>query len=225
MPSKTFTVEGLVCIDCAERIRAAVNQVEGVSDSQVDYATGRLTVLLAGPDLPTEGIARAVRKAGYTLVTGRRRRNGTVPGLARFVLARHQTRLTVVAGLLTLLGLALVVASVPSWAQMALFATAIVVGGIPVARRAFQELRLAHSLGINMLMVIAVAGAALIGEWAEAAILVVLFSLGEALEGYAADRARGALESLLDLAPPLSLKLLPTGETQEVPVAKLANGE
>jgi len=199
--------------------------VEGVRDTQVDYATGTLTVLLAGPDLPTEGIARAVRKAGYTLVTGRRRRNGTVPGLARFVLARHQTRLTVVAGLLTLLGLALVVASVPSWAQMALFATAIVVGGIPVARRAFQELRLSHSLGINMLMVIAVAGAVLIGEWAEAAILVVLFSLGEALEGYAADRARGALESLLDLAPPVSLKLLPTGETREVAVARLAIGD
>ncbi|GAG18321.1 unnamed protein product, partial [marine sediment metagenome] len=142
MPSKTFTVEGLTCTDCAERVRAAVNQVEGVRDSQVDYATGRLTVSLARSNLPLEEITRAVRKAGYTLVTGRRRRNGTVPGLARFVLARHQTRLTVVAGLLTLLGLALVVASVPSWAQMALFATAIVVGGIPVARRAFQELRL-----------------------------------------------------------------------------------
>jgi len=225
MPTKTFIVEGLACADCAERVRAAVNQVDGVRDSQVDHATGRLTVSLAGPELPTEGIARAIRRAGYTLVTDRRRERGAMLGLVQFILSKHHTRLTVVAGVMTLLGLALVVAGGPRWPQMVSFAVAIVVGGIPVARRAFQELRLSHSLGINTLMVIAVVGAALIGEWAEAAILVVLFSLGEALEGYAADRARGALESLLDLAPPVSLKLLPTGETQEVPVAQLAIGD
>jgi len=104
----------------------------------------------------------------------------------------------------------------------ALFAAAIVVGGIPVTRHAFQELWLSRSLGINTLMVIAVVGAVFIGEWAEAAIVVVLFSLGEALEGYATERARGALDSLLDLAPPVALKMLPTGETQEVPVERLA---
>jgi Cd2+/Zn2+-exporting ATPase len=94
-----------------------------------------------------------------------------------------------------------------------------------VARHAFQELWLARSLGINALMVIAVVGAVFIGEWAEAAIVVVLFSLGEALEGYAAEQARSALESLLDLAPPVALKLLPTGKTQEVAVEQLAVGD
>ncbi|OQY20893.1 MAG: hypothetical protein B6I34_08115 [Anaerolineaceae bacterium 4572_32.1] len=105
------------------------------------------------------------------------------------------------------------------------FASAILVGGIPVARHAFQELWLSHSLGINTLMVIAVIGAAIIGEWAEAAIVVVLFALGEALEGYSAEQARGALESLLDLAPPLALKLLPSGEIQEVAVEQLNIGD
>jgi len=55
--------------------------------------------------------------------------------------------------------------------------------------------------------------------------VVVLFSLGEALEGFAAEQARGALESLLDLAPPVALKFLPTGETQEVTVEQLAVGD
>lgn len=55
--------------------------------------------------------------------------------------------------------------------------------------------------------------------------MVVLFALGEALEGYATDRTRSALDSLLDLAPPTALKLLPTGETRETPVEQLTIGE
>jgi Cd2+/Zn2+-exporting ATPase len=94
-----------------------------------------------------------------------------------------------------------------------------------VAHHAWQEVWLSHSLGINALMVIAVVGAALIGEWAEAAIVVVLFSLGEALEGFAAEQARGELEGLLDLAPPVALKLLPAGGIQEVTVEQLAVGD
>ena len=252
MPTKTFTVAGLTCIDCAARVRAAVSQVEGVSDCQVDHAAGTLTVSLAEPDLPTEQIARAVESAGYTLVTDRSKsriepvvatlvaflpgrlksslQNRDLPilGFVRFVFSERGTTLTAVAGLLTLLGLILMVLYSPptlgGLGGAALFAAAIVVGGIPVARHAWQELWLARSLGINTLMVIAVVGAAFIGEWAEAAIVVVLFSLGEALERYAAERARSALDSLLYLAPPVALKILPAGETQETAVEQLAVG-
>jgi len=45
MPTKTFAVEGLTCLDCAARVRAAVSRVEGVDDCQVDHAAGTLTVL------------------------------------------------------------------------------------------------------------------------------------------------------------------------------------
>ena len=253
MPTKTFTVAGLTCIDCAARVRAAVSRVEGVSDCQVDHAAGTLTVSLAEPDLPTEQIARAVESAGYTLVTDRSKsriepvvatlvaflpgrlksslQNRDLPilGFVRFVFSERGTTLTAVAGLLTLLGLILMVLYSPptlgGLGGAALFAAAIVVGGIPVARHAWQELWLARSLGINTLMVVAVVGAVFIGEWAEAAIVVVLFSLGEVLEGYAAERARSALGSLLDLAPPVALKILPTGETQEMAVEQLAVGD
>ena len=245
MPTTTFIVAGLTCADCAARVRAAVSQVDGVSDCQVDHAAGTLTVSLAEPDLPTEQIARAVSAAGYTLVADRRPERRLIlgpalsgaEGFVRFVFSKRETRLTAIAGLLTLLGLALSVAYSPPMPAlskveglgglggMALFAAAIVVGGVPVARHAWQELWLARSLGINTLMVIAVVGAAFIGEWAEAAIVVVLFSLGEALEGFATERARSALGSLLDLAPPMALKILPTGETQETSVERLAVGD
>jgi len=225
MPTKTYTVEGLTCLDCADRVRAAVSQVEGVSDCQVDHATGMLTVSLTTPDLATGEIARAVKAAGYTLGTDGRREGNPILGFVRFILSKRETTMTAVAGLLTLLGLLLAIAGTPPWSRTVLFAAAIVLGGILVVRHAWQEVWLSRSLGINALMVIAVVGAAFIGEWAEAAIVVVLFSLGEALEGYAAEQARGALENLLDLAPPVALKLLPAGDTQEVAVEQVAVGD
>ena len=56
-------------------------------------------------------------------------------------------------------------------------------------------------LDINALMVIAVTGALLIGEWEEAAIVVFLFSVAQWLESQSIDRARAAIRTLLDLAP------------------------
>ncbi len=53
----------------------------------------------------------------------------------------------------------------------------------------------------------------------------MLFSVGEALEGFAAERARGALEALLDLAPPVAFKLDSRGQRIEVPVGDLAPGD
>ena len=225
MSMKTYSVAGLACADCAERVRAAVSHVEGVSDCQVDHAAGTLTVWFALPDPPEEQIGAAVEGTGYALVRDRRREDKPILGFVHFLFSKTETTLVAVSGLLMLLGLMLVAASTPPWSQTVPFAAAILVGGYPVARHAFQELYRSRSLGINTLMVIAVAGAVLIGEWAEAAVVVVLFSLGEALEGFAADQVRGALDHLLDLAPPVALRMLPGGEIQEVPVEKLAIGD
>ena len=225
MPTKTFNVEGLTCTDCAARIQAAVGQVQGVDDCQVDLASGTLTVSLARSDLPTEEIAQVVKAAGYTLSTNRRRSEKPLLGFIRFILSKRDTMLTAVAGLLTLLGLALVVAGAPPWSRTAFFTAAVLAGGVGVAHYAWQEMWVSRSLGINTLMVIAVVGAVFIGEWAEAAIVVVLFSFGEALEGFATEQARGALEGLLELAPPVALRLLPGGDVQEVAVGQLAVGE
>jgi len=224
VPSKTFAVAGLHCIDCAERVQATVSRVDGVSDCQVDYAAGTLTVSVTMPDL-TEQIANAVSSAGYALVTDRRREPRPAGGFVRFIFSERETALVALAGLMILVGLLLGVVGARSWAGTAFFVAAIVVSGVPVARHAYQELWFSHSLGINVLMVIAVIGAGFIGEWAEAAIVVVLFSLGEALEEYASEQARGALDSLLDLAPLVALRIQDSGKTEEVAVERLAIGD
>ncbi len=225
METKTYIVEGLACVDCAGRIQASVGSLEGVQACAVDAATGQLTVQVAAPDFDDAPVVKIVEATGHRLLVGRRRMapHSSIVTFFKFLLSRRETVLTLVAGGLTLLGLLVTIAAQP-WG-FALFALAIALGGWPVARHAYQEVFVAHSLGINALMVIAVVGALVIGEWPEAAIVVVLFAVGEALEGYAAEQARGALESLRDLAPPMALRLSPDGQAEMAPVESLAVGE
>jgi Zn2+/Cd2+-exporting ATPase len=97
---------------------------------------------------------------------------------------------------------------------------AIAAGGwflLPSAWAAVRRLR----PNINLLMVIAVTGATVIGEWAEAATVVVLFGVAEWLEGWADRRARRAVRALLELAPETAL-VKADGKTVEKPVAEVA---
>ncbi len=73
-------------------------------------------------------------------------------------------------------------------------------GGYFTLREALENLR-NRRFEIDTLMLVAAAGAAALGEWAEGALLLVLFSLGHALEHYAMGRARRAIEALAELAP------------------------
>jgi Cd2+/Zn2+-exporting ATPase len=83
---------------------------------------------------------------------------------------------------------------------MGTYLAAIVVGGVPIFRAALAGLRARH-LDMNVLMSAATVGAVGIGEWAEAASVVVLFAAGNALQVYAIDRTRGAVKALVRLAP------------------------
>lgn len=99
-------------------------------------------------------------------------------------------------------------------------AGAIVLGGwflVPSAWRAIVRLR----PNISLLMVVATIGAAIIGEWAEAAAVVVLFGIAEWLEGWADRRGRRAIHALLELAPETAW-VKEDGGAREMPVEDVA---
>ena len=77
---------------------------------------------------------------------------------------------------------------------------------------------------IDLLMVVAAIGAAILGEWMEGALLLFLFSLGHALEHYALGRARHAIASLAELAPQTATLLL-DGRERSVPIAEVRPGD
>src|SRR5690606_6129606 len=116
-------------------------------------------------------------------------------------LSEPELRPTLVGVALTLAGIIALIAGAPELISTLSFAAAALVAGVPVARSGLNGLRINRQLDINFLMTIAVIGAAILGEWLEAATVVVLFSIGEALEGFAMDRARRSIRGLMSLTP------------------------
>ncbi|MFI5865130.1 heavy metal translocating P-type ATPase [Streptomyces sp. NPDC051546] len=106
----------------------------------------------------------------------------------------------------------------------ALFVAAYAFGGFFTLREALVTLR-GGRFQVDFLMLVAAAGAAAIGRWEEGAVLLVLFSLGHALEGYALGRARRSIEALGALAPRTALVRRGAGAPVEVPVEELAVGD
>ncbi|QCL93210.1 heavy metal translocating P-type ATPase [Agrobacterium tumefaciens] len=94
--------------------------------------------------------------------------------------------------------------SFPAWGGYA-FIIATLVTLFPIAKNAFNAARFGAIFTIEMLMTIAAIGAIIIGEAEEAAIVVLLFSVGELLEGFAAARARSGIKALGSLLPKTAL--------------------
>ncbi|MEU6857197.1 heavy metal translocating P-type ATPase [Rothia kristinae] len=107
---------------------------------------------------------------------------------------------------------------------LALFWGAILIGGVYPLRSAIRAVR--HKrLTITVLLVVAAIGAIALGVIEEAAMLVVIFSLGEAMEAYATDKARGSMSALMELAPPTANRLNDDGATKTVAVEELHPGD
>ena len=100
-----------------------------------------------------------------------------------------------------------------------LFIVAGFFGGYFTLREAIESVR-NRRFEIDFLMLVAAAGAAALGKWEEGALLLALFSVGHALEGYAMGRARRAIEALAELAPSTAIVRDSSGE-HEVPVGQL----
>ncbi len=91
-----------------------------------------------------------------------------------------------------------------SWTVITMALAAIALCGMPTLRKGFFALK-TLTLNINFLMTVAVIGAALIGSWPEAAMVIFLFALAELIERYSLERARSAVRSLMEIAPQTAL--------------------
>jgi len=106
---------------------------------------------------------------------------------------------------------------------MAVAGVAIGLAGFGVYQKGLAALRMGR-LNINALMTVAVTGAFIIGQWPEAAMVMALYAIAEAIEARAVDRARNAIQGLLALAPEQASLRMPDGSWGAVPVAEVAVG-
>lgn len=113
--------------------------------------------------------------------------------------------------------------AVPDAVSTGLYIAAYFFGGYYTLKEAIQTV-MAKRFEIDFLMLVAAAGAAVLGELAEGALLLALFSIGHALESYAMGRARRAIQALAELAP-VSALVRRDGTEKEIPVGELQLGD
>lgn len=137
---------------------------------------------------------------------------------------RSELIFAVLCGVFLLVGwLTATFADVSPKVSLGCFFAAYFFGGYYTITEAIEKIR-AGKFEIDFLMIVAAAGAASLGAWAEGSLLLFLFSIGHSLEGYAMGRAKGAIEALAQIAPSTA-RVRRDGAELEVKVGELVVGD
>ncbi|WP_330984143.1 MULTISPECIES: Zn(II)/Cd(II)/Pb(II) translocating P-type ATPase ZntA [Enterobacterales] len=209
----SWNVSGMDCAACARKVENAARQVAGVNHVQVMFATEKLVVTANANVRPQ--IEKAVSALGYSLQSEDSPQEAATPAW------RENLPL-----------IALMVMMAVSWGleqlnhpagQLAFIVTTLV-GLFPIARQALRLIKNGSWFAIETLMSVAALGALFIGATAEAAMVLLLFLIGERLEGWAASRARKGVSALMALKPETAVRLR-NGERETVAQRDLRPGD
>ncbi|MEB5889594.1 Zn(II)/Cd(II)/Pb(II) translocating P-type ATPase ZntA [Enterobacter roggenkampii] len=208
----SWVVNGMDCAACARKVENAVKQVPGVSHVQVLFATEKLLVS-ADSDVSKQ-VEDAVSKAGYSL------RSEAAPAEKTSSLKENLPLITLI--LMMALSWGLEQINHP-FGNLAFIATTLV-GLFPIARQALRLMKSGSWFAIETLMSVAAIGALFIGATAEAAMVLLLFLIGERLEGWAASRARKGVSALIALKPETATRVV-NGTRETVAITTLRPGD
>lgn len=214
-PVASFVVEGMDCADEVRQIEDRLGRLSGVTKLAFDLMARRLTV---EGEISTNEVARALKQIGMSA-----RPEGEAPRRSSLWERRGRLVMTAVSGCFLALGLVLRWSGYGTVIEVPMLAISTVAGGWFVAPRALRAAR-SLALEMNFLMLVAAIGAAAIGEWAEGASVVFLFSLAQIIETYSIDRARNAIKALMNLSP-TEATVKRDGREERVPVARVCVGE
>lgn len=223
-----YRVEGFSCANCAGKFERNVKEIPGVQDAKVNFGASKISVvgeatieqleeagafenLKVRPDKPIRQVEQTNRDNHEV------KKEEKVP-----FYKKHSTLLYAV--LFIAFGYtSLFVNGEDNLITSLLFIASIVIGGYSLFKVGFKNLR-RLDFDMKTLMTVAVIGAAIIGEWAEASIVVILFAISEALERFSMDRARQSIRSLMDIAPKEAL-VRRNGQEMTIHVDDIAVGD
>ncbi len=209
-----YTIEGMDCAECAMTIEKGVGKLDGVDVIQVDFTSGLLKIKGTVTD---RDISQRVTALGYRVVNSPASSTEDLTssekveesGLARFwryLKNRDEMQYVFVGFLLVLLGLPAQF-SAPRVTE-ALFMAGVAIAVSPTLVQGLKTFWITRDFNINLLMGIAVVSTLVIGEYFEGFLVIALYNVGEAMEGFAADGARDSLRNLRNLTPQTATRLV-----------------
>jgi Zn2+/Cd2+-exporting ATPase len=211
-----FRVEGMDCNEEVVILERRLKPLVGLEALSADLIGQRLHVKYDAAKLTTSAMVDAVGETGMRMWLEHEE-----PMLGRSALAWRWKLMLACAALLA--SAAVLEATGFGRAAIPLYLTAVAAGIIYPLRRGLTAAR-ARTLDINALMVIAVAGALVLGDWPEAATVVFLFAVAQWLEVRTMERARQAIRALIDLTPREAL-VRRNGREERIPVDAVALGD
>ncbi|EOP54904.1 heavy metal translocating P-type ATPase [Bacillus cereus VD136] len=187
---QTYLVGGMDCGACALTIEKHLQNVSGVQEVHVNFATGKMHIR---HDRSADDIIKEISNAGFEASLAGSRR-GATPN------SKSKDTTLILSGLFLALGFFSGFANTSPLLITLLYAASTLIGGYKPAKSAFYALR-SKALDMNVLMISAAIGAALIGQWLEGATVVWLFALGATLQNKSIERTCESIRGLIDLAP------------------------
>ena len=234
---RSFLVTGLDCAEEVSILKKVVGpEVGGPEHLAFDVINGRMTVLDTAGDASDNRIVEAVAGTGMSARpwdadnaeadrAAHLLQQGRFTALSGGFWAAGFLYHIVETGLGGALGLFAGHGEAPMpLTEVTLFGLAILFGVWLVAPKAWSSARRV-SPDMNLLMVVAVAGAIGLGEFFEAATVAFFFALSLYLESWSVGRARNAVAALLDLAPPSARVIRDDGVEAVVPAERVAVGD
>lgn len=215
LPVRAITGE-----DAGRRIERSLMAAEGVLEASANLPAQRVRIEFDRTRTNLEQIAQLLKTLELNEAPTRGR------AIDGWYLRNKELAWSIAAGLLLAVAwMAETWARLPRLVTIAIYLTSYAFGGYDLVRHAIGSFRKGRiTLDIDLLMLLAAAGAAAIGEWAEGSLLLFLFSLAHALEHMALDRARNAIRALTDLSPPIA-RVARDGREVEIPIEQVLRGE
>ncbi|RBP00004.1 heavy metal translocating P-type ATPase [Rossellomorea aquimaris] len=197
-----YRVQGFTCANCAGKFENNVKKLPGVEDAKVNFGASKISVY---GDATIQELEKAGAFENLKVTSEKSARQAsqevkedTKEDKVPFY-KKHSTLLY--ASLFIAFGyLSSFVNGEENIVTSLLFLASMFIGGLSLFKVGLQNL-LRFEFDMKTLMTVAVIGGAIIGEWAEVAIVVILFAISEALERFSMDRARQSIRSLMDIAP------------------------
>ena len=192
--TEQYRLENLSCANCAAKFEKNVKEIDNVQEAQLNFGAAKLTVT---GEVTIEQLEAAGAFDGIKVSRASERKQIEKQPFWK----RKENQLAAFSFVFVVFGLiASVILGEGHLLVNGLYAIAIFVGGYTIFLTGIKNL-LRLEFNMKTLMTIAIIGAALIGEWQEAAIVVFLFAISEALEAYSMNKARQSISQLVELAP------------------------
>lgn len=214
----TLRVKNLDCEHDAAAIERGLQGTDGLETLQIYPKSAKLVLTYKPNVIEPDDLKEKLDALGFPPQAGFAMPEQPKPWRNPKVLS------SLTAGGLLLVGWLLSLAGGPGLVSTFLYVAAVLIGGYYFGREGIEGLIYERRIDIELLMSIAAIVAALMGQVGEAAMLVFLYSISEAVEGYTEEKTRSAVKALMDLAPKTAL-VKRNGRTQEIPVEELVVGD